>query len=113
MHVLDHGPFPAVDHRGVDVILLGEFGRRHFLADGFQSHLRLELRRIAFPFGHFSAFFLRRYSLTPGPNSREHLSKSGQADIRRLLIIGAMARQIWAMMTKGEDFRDSAPASAA
>lgn len=78
------------------------------------------------------------------------VSKSGQADIRKLLIIGAMARltvrgrksvptgswlarilakkpkmlvaialanrmarQLWAMMTKGEDFRDPASAGAA
>ena len=78
------------------------------------------------------------------------ISKAGQADIRRLLIIGAMsrlnwlgrksipedswlarlaarkprmlvaialankmARTIWALMTKGEEYRDSAQATAA
>jgi len=63
--------------------------------------------------------FAARLSLVPRqPSSggRERLgrvSKSSQADIRKRLIIGAMARQLWAMMTKGGDFRDAVPAGAA
>jgi len=85
-----------------------------------------------------------------GKERRGRISKAGQADIRRLLIIGAMsrlnwlgrksipedswlarlaarkprmlvaialankmARTIWALMTKGEDYRDSAQAAVA
>lgn len=41
------------------------------------------------------------------------MSKAGQADIRRLLIIGAMTRVSWAMLTKNEDYRDPVLAMAA
>src|SRR6056297_1546230 len=37
----------------MNVVFLGKLGRCQLLADGFQRHLRLELRRVALAFRHF------------------------------------------------------------
>lgn len=54
-HVLDCGAFLTADHRRMDIVFLGQFGRRQFLADGFQSHRRFELCRIALAFRNFGS----------------------------------------------------------
>lgn len=78
-HALDGSLFPARDHGGMDVIFLRQFSRRQFLADGFQSHLRLELGRIALPFRHADQSFVNRQSLATGPNSCDHLCLRSRA----------------------------------
>jgi hypothetical protein len=78
------------------------------------------LPRLSFQRTHSGTLRCRWEPSTPtrqfssgGKERLGRVSKAGQADIRRLLIIGAMARVNWAMLTKQEDYRDPAMAVAA
>lgn len=52
-----------------------------------------------------------RSILTAGPNFRDHLCKPKM--LVAIALANKMARQIWAMLTKNEDYKDPALAVAA
>jgi transposase len=130
----------ASDHAGCGAV--DRAGRRSFRAGDVELPMRPGLCRLARPRSTTVLFWWERNAWP--------VSKAGQADIRRLLIIGAMARlsragrkppvqgswlsrmltkkprmlvaialankmarTIWAMLTKQEDYRDPALAMAA